>query len=198
MREVDCRGLLCLQQNFAKMLKPGVQAVVTASCSSFAKRPLVSIFIQKSRLLFWLEDFFFIKRRLQTQNAFSDNSFFLKTEIDVLSLGTSPPELNFPPSLEIRLRQAVGNGLSTEVGCFDCLFWSSIFSFQIQTASMYGRPFLETILRTRTLRERNSSPFRRFAKRTWYETVRCDNAPNTKYCLKTDQILADYVRRIRT
>ena len=96
MREADCRGLLCLQQNFAKMLKPGVQAVVTASCSSFAKRPLVSIFIQKSRLLFWLEDFFFIKRRLQTQNAFGNNSFFLKTEIDVLSLGTSPPGTELP------------------------------------------------------------------------------------------------------
>ena len=32
MREDDCRSLLCLQQNFAKMLKPRVQAVVTASC----------------------------------------------------------------------------------------------------------------------------------------------------------------------
>ena len=28
----DCRSLLCLQRNFAKMLKPRVQAVVTASC----------------------------------------------------------------------------------------------------------------------------------------------------------------------
>ena len=32
MREDDCRSLLCLQQNFAKMLKPQVQAVVTVSC----------------------------------------------------------------------------------------------------------------------------------------------------------------------
>ena len=32
MREDECRSLLCLQQNFAKMLKPRVQAVVTASC----------------------------------------------------------------------------------------------------------------------------------------------------------------------
>ena len=35
MREDDCRRLLCLQQNFAKMLKPRVQAVVTASCSLY-------------------------------------------------------------------------------------------------------------------------------------------------------------------
>ena len=32
MSEDDCRSLLCLQQNFTKMLKPQVQAVVTASC----------------------------------------------------------------------------------------------------------------------------------------------------------------------
>ena len=34
MRKDDCRRLLCLQQNFAKMLKLRVQAVVTASCYS--------------------------------------------------------------------------------------------------------------------------------------------------------------------
>ena len=32
VREDDCRNLLYLQQNFAKMLKPRVQAVVITSC----------------------------------------------------------------------------------------------------------------------------------------------------------------------
>ena len=48
MREDDSRSLLCLQRNFAKMLKPRVQAVVTASCSKYF---LSRWFITKRRRL---------------------------------------------------------------------------------------------------------------------------------------------------
>ena len=54
MREDDCRSLLCLQQNFAKMLRPRVQAVVTASCfkKDLFQEPnfrCVSVFPTKTR-----------------------------------------------------------------------------------------------------------------------------------------------------
>ena len=53
MREVDCRSLFCLQQNFAKILKPQVQAVVTASCLFIVKGVLYNSKKLKKRIIWW-------------------------------------------------------------------------------------------------------------------------------------------------